>query len=212
MLVSERYNKIWEGFASDLSAAYKEMGQIDVMSDTSLHEGLRSIYWTPYNKIHNALEEPVVDCSSENIGAVTGVFFEQACAALIVPRIRNRVSGVRIERNTCSNDEVSKVARDPDIFASANGKHIVIELKISPKKRELLSVLSTRKEYQSIGVAYYFIGGYVISNPELLGAFIDDSPWACFLDSSARNQDILDQIPVLDSVIDDIVSFLSQPR
>ncbi len=209
MTASEKYSVIWKQFAVNLRSIYEEIGNTSIERvNSNLHEQLRAMYGVPYEEVREALKSPAVDATSGNIGAITGLFFEQAATALIVPTLRQQVPTVQIERNTCSSKKISTLAPNPDLYAFANGNDAVIEFKVSPKKENLEQVLLAHEKHLKKGVGYFFIGGEVRSNAELLQRFGGDTPWACFLDCSYANQYILKKLPKLDDVIESLVDFL----
>ena len=210
MLPSKEYVEVWKQFARGLRSVYEMAGQCPGKSSgINLHSQISEMHWVPYDEIRAALEIPVIEGTSENIGAITGLFFEQAATALLVPVLRKRIPNVRIERNYCTEETVRSVARDPDLYATVSGKHLVIEFKVSPKKVNLENVLWARGQYAKLGVGYYFLGGYASASRELLHKFISKDKWACILDVSSRNQDLLQKLPKFDETVENMMDFLN---
>jgi len=123
------------------------MGEHAISQKVYLQEIMKEILWIPNVEIRKALEVPHVDETSENIGAITGLFFEQVATAFIVPALRQSFENIKIERNKCSDVSVRAIARDPDLYAFANNRHAVVEFKVSPKKRDLEYVLDMHEQY-----------------------------------------------------------------
>jgi len=55
----------------------------------------------------------------------------------------------------------------------------VVEIKTSPKKRDLAHVIALREKYEALGVSYFLVGGYVSLHRQELIAF-RTRDWACF--------------------------------
>jgi hypothetical protein len=210
MSTSKKYLRIWKRFASDLRGLYEEIGnEVTASPAPNIHSELKAMHWVPYDEIREALKAPEVDGTSDNPGPVTGLFFEQAVSALIVPLIRKRFPAAKIERNSCSIEDVRAIARDPDIFITLDGKSAVMEIKVSPKKVDLEYVLDVRDQYQKCGVGYFFVGGHVTSMAEFIQSFCGETNWACFMDCSTRNEFLLEELPKLDDVVDSLMEFLN---
>lgn len=206
MSIVETHREVWSRFASDLSDVYSTLGEsISQSKDRDLHETLKEIYGHPYREIRQALKVPTVTATSDNIGSITGLFFEQAATAIVVPALRRRISNLHVERNKCSKDSVRALARDPDLYLSHSGRDAVVEFKVAPKKANLDSVLAAKQRYEAAGVGYFFVGGHVSATSEGLRRFKDKTPWACFMTCSPANEQVLAEI----SILDDLCEFLS---
>jgi hypothetical protein len=155
------------------------------------------------------LGEPRVDGSSENIGAVTGLFFEQAVVGLIVPAIRAQVSTARFFRNTRPRPGgvVDKLPRDPDLQIIQGARIVVFEMKVSPKKRDLSHVRHLRERYTAAGVCFLAVGGFVNVNRETLEAITTEG-WFAFVQASKRNASLLANAPRLDDLVQLAVKWL----
>lgn len=201
------YRKLWQDFARGLCRLFRD---IETWPNTAenggLHELFKQLYGVPYHEIRICLQEPPVDGTSENIGPVTGLFFEQLIVAITVPFIRRAVPAATFERNQCSDSAVRGLSRDPDLHVSLGNRRVVFEFKVSPKKPELDSVLAEHARYTGAGVGYYFVGGYVAANAELLQSF--SGGWACFAECSLRNERVLAGLPSLDTVLANAVTYL----
>ena len=206
MTPSKKYTQIWKRFASELRGVYENLAEIP--ETTTLHEQMKEMYGVPYEEIRPALKKPEVDDTSENIGSITGLFFEQVATALIVPKIRQHVPGARIARNTCPEKSLHSVTRDPDLYVTNNKKRLIVEFKASPKKGEFENVLWAHEKLSTQGVGYYFLGGYATAKPELFRKLNTDSKWACILEASDRNSEVIKELPALDEIVKEMIEFL----
>ena len=202
------YCALWRQFAVDLCESFRKIAESTIPADDGkLHMLLKELYGVPYKEIRHALEEPKVEGTSDNIGPVTGLFFEQLVVAMAVPYIRHFVPDARFQRNQCSEPRVREIARDPDLYVVSHNRHVVVEIKAAPKKRDLERVIEIQQRYASVGIGYYLVGGYVAANPKLLQPF--SGGWACFAECSVRNERHLASIPSFDRVMANAVSHLS---
>lgn len=206
-MIAERYINAWKGFARELDGVFVDMGSQVEVNKIDLHDTLRKIYGVPYEEIRSALLYPKVNWTSENIGSVTGIFFEQAVSSLAVPFIKSKYPNAQIGRNACDSANVRSIARDPDLYVKVSDIEVVIEMKVSPKKRDLEYVKEIKEKFNQAGIGYFFVGGYVAANRELLNSFKSES-WACFLEASRRNEDILSILPAFDTVMKNAVYYL----
>ena len=206
--LGKAYVAAWTQFGNDLQSIFDEIGdRVASGSVENLHGILRSIYSVPYEKVRKTLEIPLVNETSENIGSITGLFFEQSVMALVVPFIRRAIPNARFKRNKCSSRRVRALSRDPDLYVKSQEGEAVIEVKVAPKKGDLEHLLQMRERHEAIGVGYYLVGGYVSASATMLGCFRQNT-WACFMESSKRNESFLKSLPTLDSVIQTAVKQL----
>lgn len=55
--------------------------------------------------------------------------------------------------------------RYPDVFLTVDDRKVTIEIKVSPKKRDLDALSKRRQEHCGIVEGFYLIGGYVATVP-----------------------------------------------
>ncbi len=196
------YGAIWDTFVGDLTTFHQRLGRaVPTTPPRRLHAILRDLHWIPYVKAKRLFDQPVVDHSARNIGAVTGLFFEQAVAALVVPYLRHRLPGAHFERNSCSVPAVRDIARDPDLFVANGDGYAVIEMKVSPKKRDLAHVEQLRARHNAAGIGYYLVGGEISAAPETFERY-SNQQWACFVSAPKRKERLLERLPTLDVVME----------
>lgn len=105
--------------------------------------------------------------------------------------------------------KLTDIARDPDVFIHYKGRHLVFELKTSPKKNDLNNAVKYHAKYKALGDAKYFlVGGHVSSSSEYL-QYLSNEKWACFTSCSKGNESVLGSLPRLDDILSDAVKFLS---
>jgi hypothetical protein len=205
------YEGAWRQFVAELDGLAAQVRETSQSSRLSLHEILTELLWVPYREAHKLADIPRVHKSARNIGAVTGLFFEYAACAVIIPAIEAAVPGCRFERNSCSDANVRKIARDPDLFASQNGRHAVFEFKVSPKRREFAATRRMHELYATAGVEYFLVGGAGYVAAPLLEAIGSDG-WACVLAASAENEVLRLKLPTLDTVVSNTIAHLLHGR
>lgn len=206
--LTKEYAIVWGDFIRRVLRVHARAAAATENNSISLHNALRALHWVPYRKARELLAKPRVDESSDNIGAVTGLFFEQSVVTLTVSHLRRHVRGVHIERNCCSSSRVRVISKDPDLYARAGRSEIVVEIKVSPKRRDLDHVFRMRQKYEKQGIGYFLIGGYVSAARDALHRFAGE-PWACFTSGSDRNTALLKGLPTLDIVLNEAVARLA---
>jgi len=209
MNAKQKYLATWSEFPNILNEAYQGLHDYVYNSEhETLHMLAAELFGIPYHRIRAALQHPKVEANPINIGAVTGIFFEQLMASILIPAIKMVIPNIRCERNCCTHPIISKVASNPDIFISNGEARVVVELKVSPKKMDLEPSILMRSKYSNIGVSYYLIGGYVSASDELLKSC--DPTWCVFLEGSESNKSYLQQYS-LDKLVTQIQKDL-QPQ
>lgn len=204
--VAERYREVWHDFVDEMLRTCEELRTAAQREGADLHALLTACQAVPYDEAHRLMEDGA-DKTSNNIGSITGLFFEQIAAALVTGYLSSRVPDVRVERNTCSDSSLVGIARDPDIFLSLGGRRVVFEIKVAPKKRDLAWVRSLRQGYEDHEARYYLIGGYASLTRGDLQVLVSER-WACFTASSGRNRVELEKLPRLDDLVRQAASFL----
>ena len=208
----ERYTEIWGKFTRDVSQFSKELINDEHPEFATLHELLKSLQPIPYNsapELFDGLTEGQPEIVRSNTGSATGLFFELVAASVVKGYISKRFPDARIELNKCSVDKFKAVARDPDIFVHYKGRHLVFELKTSPKKGDLEYTQQCYKDYKALGdTKYFLIGGHVSTNSSYLENLLQGD-WACFMSGSSRNENVLSRFPLLDDLLADAATFLS---
>ena len=205
---NKRYWRIWNRFGEDLSQMFAEIGhQATTAPSGELHRLLKKMYSVPYGEASGLLEIPVTDGKKPNIGSVTGLFFEQLIVSVVVPCIRAALPSARFERNSCSNQTVRDLVRDPDLFVSFGERIAVFEIKVSPKKRDLENLRERKSLFEGRGIGFFLIGGNVSANRDLLTSVNDG--WATFLDSKQPNRDLLQQLPTVDALLERVIQHLT---
>lgn len=204
----KEYAAIWDTFVGQMTDFHKRLADaVPATPPGILHKILADLHGIPYVKAKGLLDEPAVDRSSRNPGAVTGLFFEQAVVGLIVPYLRNRLPGARFERNSCSVLGARAITRDPDLFVANGDRFAVFEVKVSPKKRDLDYVERICADYQRAGIGYYLVGGEISAHPEIFERY-SAREWACFVSAPKTKRDLLKRLPTLDVVLQAAVRHL----
>ena len=62
--------------------------------------------------------------------------------------------------------------------------------------------------FSATTIALLSFGGYASATGNLLRQFCDETRWACILDVSERNQNVLSELPNLDEMVESLVGFL----
>ena len=205
--VGEEYLRSWRRFVDDLESLALQIDHKSRPEGAPLHDILTELLWVPYNEAHRIVEITRVDASSRNAGAISGLFFEYAACAVIVPQLRARAPGCRYERNQCSNEIVRSVARDPDLYVTFNDRHVVFEFKASPKRRDFAALAALRNKYAAVGAEYFLIGGAAYVAAPLLEGLAREG-WGCVLASSAANEEVRKRLPRLEALVTKAVSHL----
>jgi len=210
--LSSRYVLAWRTFIDEMRCIqdiFHAASGLSLEGASDLHDLVAQVQRVPYQQAHNLFASRLADCSSNNIGSVTGLFFEQNAAALIIGYMRRHVADVRVECNTCSDQQVSAVARDPDVFLTLETRRVVFEVKASPKKRDLERARQLRQQYESQNVRFYLVGGKVSLAPCALQPLTNER-WACFTRASKRNTLPLKTLPRLDELLVNASAFLTR--
>lgn len=189
------------GFTAQLASVSSAIAQL-VEEDPRmcLHNIVAQLYDIPYFEAKAVLGDPKLPDSNPNRGAVTGLFFEQLVASVVVPYLRKHVPNVVVSRNRCEDPVVRKNARDPDLVFTVASRTAVFEAKVSPKKGDLEYIRQMRERYVEREILYFLVGGYVTAASETLRS-LGAGRWACFMNASARNQLLLDSCAKLDVVL-----------
>jgi len=204
--LSERYRTAWRTFVDETVHIRTDLRTAARDESTDLHALLTACEAIPYEEAHRFVQEGA-EKSSNNIGPITGLFFESFAAALITGYLSSRVPDMRVQRNTCSDPSLRRIARDPDILVYCGARSVIFEIKASPKKRDIEAVRSYHQNYSTAAVPYYLIGGHVSLKPDQFQALAAER-WACFANSSKRNRGRLEYLPSLDDIVRDAASFL----
>lgn len=212
-ILFDRYTEIWKKFTQEVSQLSGELINNDYSESGSLHELLESLHPIPYciaPEFFDGLTKDQEEKKRQNIGSVTGLFFELIAASIIKGYIIKRLPNAKIELNKCSNLEAQVISRDPDIFVIYKGRYVVFELKTSPKQGDLVRTREHCARYSELGhTKYFLVGGHVSANANELERLLEDK-WACFMSGSPRNKkNKLGQFPRLDDLLADAVAFLS---
>ena len=206
--ICEKYIETWETFTNGLNNIFADIGEQVQANKIDLHETLKKLYGVPNKEIRTALQYPKVDKTSGNIGSVTGIFFEQIVTSLAVSYIKNVYPNAIISRNTCEKSSiVHGITRDPDLYIRENNKEVVIEMKVSPKKADLEYVKNLKEKFEKKNIGYFLVGGYVSADKYLLNSF-NLGGWACFLEGSESNKDVISTFPTFTSIIANVNEFL----
>jgi len=207
--IENQYIDLWSQFSKQLksfNASLEE--QSSNLTNHSLHDLVKRIYWIPKDSLTKYLLSTQGVNSHPNVGSVTGMFFENLINNIIRPYIRSRILNVKIEQNHCNENKIKEISRDPDFFISNNNNHVIIELKVAPKHRDISLACKLRENYNKIGVDYFLIGGWVsINKKDLIN--LSRENWLCFFDSSKNNQQILEHFPEFDDILQSIISALN---
>ena len=193
--------QLWKTFSESLSK-YEELVKTSIASGEikEAHQLMRDTSWHPYRALH---------VLSDNIGAATGLFFEFNVRVFFVPFLLREIgSSLKVSYNTYPGHKQLGLPRDPDIHLSANGKEVVVELKVSPKKRDIDYVQKLKQRYGQHTIPYYFLGNQLSLNKQSFEA-ISELDWMSFLHASKRNAKYLDKFPTFDNIIDQISNHLS---
>lgn len=157
----EEYAKMWEAFAKALNFQYALMRKMIMgSSDYDIHEYLQNVAGVPYSIAHQ-MEVPGVAESSNNIGAVTGIYFEQNVASVVIPYIQKRLPDTKVSLNKSMDHKALGLPRDPDMIVSRGDRQVVIEIKTAPKKRDVEWAQHLKDKYETHGIGYYLIANYV---------------------------------------------------
>ena len=194
----KRYEESWDQFANQISTLSQDlinMASSDEGKD--LQEILSSLQVVPYNKapklFHNLLESFGTAGTKTNVGSVTGLFFEIIVASLVTGYVRKYLPDAKIMLNSCSSENsLLQFCRDPDIFIVHQGKYVIFEIKVSPKKGDLERAKFLQGQYNSLlqkNASYFLIGGHVTASAESLKLL---EGWACFTSSSGANTPLLE--------------------
>lgn len=201
MCIVTENQKLWDSFSESLSEYKKSVKErIDSGEIKKMHQMLSDITWHPYTSLHSL---------SDNIGAATGLFFEFNAQVFILPFLEKKVGcSLDISINSCPGHKKRGLPRDPDIYLKANGREVVIELKVSPKKRDINHVRKLKQRYSEQSIPYYFLGNQLSLNKQ---GFEEASElgWMSFLHASKKNVKYLDKFPTYDDIIERISKYLN---
>jgi hypothetical protein len=201
MNIRADYEKVWQQLIDSHNAFLRQLSEgVSSGQVGSLHQALLEMYRIPYQKAHALMQPFALENIPENIGTVTGLFFELAVASLLVPFFRAQCLGSTIEINRCSASARLDVPRDPDIFVTRGGKAVAFEAKVSPKLMDIEPVLRKKARFEKAKISYYLIGGHVSLNQSSLKELCDGG-WACFLEGSPRNKNLIAAFPTLDLIL-----------
>jgi hypothetical protein len=209
MKLDERYSLVWDTFLKEMDSFYKQMADdLSKTPNTSVHEFLSNTYWIPYTNLHKIMEYPPMDTSRKNIGSATGFYFEQLVISLLVAYIKARLPGCNFARNDALTQEVKAISRDPDLHIVFKNNHVVLEIKVAPKKSDLESVQIMRERYAVENVRYFVIGGWVTAKQDMLSNFIGED-WISFLKASESNMETLEDLTSVDEILLSMINQLS---
>jgi hypothetical protein len=199
--VRDDYVDAWKTFTARLAAVSSSIERIvNDGSPGSLHDLVFQLHDIPYREAKAVLAHPAIADSPPNAGAVTGLFFEQIVASVVVPFLRRHCPEAVIARNRCPNPIARSIARDPDLYFQLGDREVIFEIKVAPKKWDLESVRELRAKYAAAGIAYFLIGGYASASLETMRLF-ESERWACFMSVSPRNRVAADRGARLDEVL-----------
>jgi len=158
--IDEKYLEIWEVFISSLRS-HREKVEEKIISGRldNIHEQLKKMVWHPYNASHEL---------SDNIGSITGLFFEYNVQTFLVPYIKKHVPEVSIFYNSSVKHKNLGLPRDPDIYFEHHNIGVVVELKVSPKKGDIDYILELKEKYEKRGIHYFFLANYLSANRDRL--------------------------------------------
>jgi len=202
------YKQIWNDFTNSLDKYRTDVAAMVKSSDElCIHDILREIYYIPKHKIAEYLrKQPYV--GTPNPGSATGLFFEIIIADFVIPYIEKRFKTIKIMRNSCDDEDVRAVKRDPDLYIEHNGKKVVIEIKVAPKKSNIESIIRLKEQFNKINVGFYLIGGWIAINKNELEQLASNN-WISILDGSDRNIDIIkNKFRKVDDLLEDICNTL----
>lgn len=209
--IESEYVAAWDGFVAKVNSLQETVAKSISGNDYSstLHSLLKSVQWVPYNKAHELAIPIDIDTQPNDIGSITGLFFELWASTIILAYLSNETSDLRIERNRHTNRPSTDLPRDPDLHIEANSRSVVVEIKVAPKKRDIDRAERIRTAYAEEGIPFFLIGGYVSVNSARLEALGSDR-WCCFMSSSSTNEPVLASLPRLDDLLEDMQSFLKE--
>jgi len=206
------YLKIWNDFVSSLKEFKTNVEKcINTNESLNIHQILKKIYDIPKIEMINYLKDTQYSQkSSPNPGAFTGIFFENILGIFIEPYIKKRVSPVQIERNYCDDENIKRIKRDPDFYLKSNNNRAIIEVKVAPKKNDLISIIQIRNRYVLQNINYYFIGGWVSASKGYLDE-LSSNGWISILEGSKTNMDIIEnKFKKVDDLLDNICEHLNK--
>lgn len=201
-----RYKSIWKDFVSANRDFDNNLVNV-IIKGESFHNICQLIYGVPYY-ISKDLFDPSLSDSNKNIGSVTGLFFEHLISYVISKIAKNKFTDIIVESNKCSDFITRKISRDPDLFLKINDYRVVIEFKVSPKKRDIKYILDLKSKYYEQNIGYYFIGGHISLNATELEK-LTRNDWMTFFDSSKSNSELLSKFNTVDQIMNKIWDILS---
>lgn len=205
--IGERYRALWAKFADDCAALYADVRTFARENGGQLHTVLRKCQPVPYDEAPKMARGETGESSRQNIGSVTGLFFEMLATSLVLGYVEERVPAVSSHRNRCDIEDIAAVTRDPDLVLHHDGRAVVLEFKASPKSAALVRARKHRDEYRVLHVPYFLIGGHVSARLNELRTIASED-WACFTSASDGNASALHAMPPLDKLLADAVEHL----
>jgi cobalamin biosynthesis Mg chelatase CobN len=181
-VLTGEYKEIWRDFIRQLNGHYAYVKtQVERIQENgpeesfNIAEYLRWVAGLPYHIAHE-LHIEGADRDSHNIGSITGLFFEQNVASVLIPYVRKRIPKVVIYLNSSESHKSLDLPRDPDILlTNGKSKQVVVEVKSAPKKPDIQRLEHLRTKYQSQGIAYFVIANYLALDSTALENLVQEN-------------------------------------
>jgi hypothetical protein len=185
------FETAWDAFLVSTLGIADALGGAAARGE-SVHDLLASLHAVTYWKAKGLVMSGAAAKSRLNPGPLTGLFFERFAGSVFQGYLGARHPNATffVGCGSVSYSTRDGLPRDPDLCVQQGDRTVVVEFKVSPKKRDLDYLEQLHSQYSAEGMLFLFCGGEVIAQRPQLERIVAGG-WACFLESRKSNESIV---------------------